>query len=343
MTIVKLRLAAAFAAVLPLAVPALPANAATLDDVKQRGVLTCGTAPNIPGFAFTDDKNNRVGFDIDLCRALAAAVFGDATKIKLTPLGPRDAFTTLQSGAVDILTHRFTWTYNRDAGSGLNFTRVMFFDGQGFMVRKKANVKSVKELGGASICVAQGTTSELNIADYFRANNMKYTIVTFADLDEARRSYDEGRCDAWSNDRASLAARGLGLKVRDEHLILPETISKEPISPMVRQGDDQWADIARWTFDALLAAEELGVTSANVDDMKAKSENPEIKRLLGVTDDLGQKNGLTAAWAYNAIKQVGNYAEIFERNVGSKTKLGLGRGANALWTNGGLLIAPPFR
>lgn len=324
---------------------ALPllAQAATLDDVKGRGALHCGTAPNIPGFAFSDDQGNRRGFDIDLCRAMAAAIFGDANKIKLTPLTPRDAFTTLQTGAVDILTHRFTWTYNRDAGSGLDFTRVMFFDGQGFMVRKSANVKSVNELGGASVCVAQGTTSELNIADYFRARNMRYTIVTFADLDEARRSYEEGRCDAWSNDRASLAARGLGLKNRDEHVILPETISKEPISPMVRQGDNQWADIARWTFEALLTAEELGVTSANADEMKAKSENPEIKRLLGVSDNLGQKNGLTASWAFDAIKQVGNYAEIFERHVGAKTRLGLVRGANALWRDGGLLISPPFR
>lgn len=324
---------------------ALPllAEAATLDDVKGRGALHCGTAPNIPGFAFSDDQGNRRGFDIDLCRAMAAAIFGDANKIKLTPLTPRDAFTTLQTGAVDILTHRFTWTYNRDAGSGLDFTRVMFFDGQGFMVRKSANVKSVNELGGASVCVAQGTTSELNIADYFRARNMRYTIVTFADLDEARRSYEEGRCDAWSNDRASLAARGLGLKNRDEHVILPETISKEPISPMVRQGDNQWADIARWTFEALLTAEELGVTSANADEMKAKSDNPEIKRLLGVSDNLGQKNGLTASWAFDAIKQVGNYAEIFERHVGAKTRLGLVRGANALWRDGGLLISPPFR
>jgi general L-amino acid transport system substrate-binding protein len=333
-----LRIGAALAAVLPAA-----AGAATLDDVKQRGVLHCGTAPNIPGFAFSDDQGNRRGFDIDLCRALAAAVFGDAGKIKLTPLTPRDAFTTLQTGVVDILTHRFTWTYNRDNGSGLDFTRVMFFDGQGFMVRKASGVKSVNELGGASVCVAQGTTSELNIADYFRARNMKYTIVTFADLDEARRSYEEGRCDAWSNDRASLAARGLGLKNRDDHVILPETISKEPIAPMVRQGDNTWADIARWTFEALLAAEELGVTSANVDEMKAKSDNPEIKRLLGVSDDLGQKNGLSASWAFDAIKQVGNYAEIFERHVGTKTRLGLVRGANALWKDGGLLIAPPFR
>lgn len=337
-----LKISSRFGAALALLLP-FCATAGTLDDVRQRGVLNCGTAPNIPGFAFTDDKGDRAGFDIDLCRALAAAVFGDPAKIKLTPLTPRDAFTTLQTGGVDILTHRFTWTYNRDSGSGLDFTRVMFFDGQGFMVRKSAGVKSVNDLGGASICVAQGTTSELNIADYFRARKMEYKIVTFADLDEARRSYEEGRCDAWSNDRASLAARGLGLKNRDEHLILPETISKEPIAPMVRQGDAQWADLARWTFEALLAAEELGITQANVAEMKAGSQNPEVKRLLGVADDLGQKNGVGADWAFNAIKAVGNYGEIFERHVGAKTRLGLTRGTNALWTNGGLLMAAPFR
>jgi general L-amino acid transport system substrate-binding protein len=322
--------------------PSAAALGATLDDVKQRGVVHCGTAPNIPGYAFTDDQGNRRGFDIDLCRALAAAIFGDANKIKLTPLAPRDAFASLQTGVVDILTHRFTWTYNRDAGSGLNFTRVMFYDGQGFMVRKRLNVTSVNQLDGASICLAQGTTSELNIADYFRSRNLKYTIVTFADLDEARRAYEEGRCDAWSNDLGSLAARGLALKNRDEHVILPDAISKEPIAPMVRQGDDQWADIARWTFDALIAAEELGITSQNIDQMKASS-SPEAKRLLGVDDNLGQKNGLSADWAYNAIKQVGNYAEVFDRHLGPNTRLGMSRGRNALWKDGGLLMAPPFR
>lgn len=338
MTPKVLRLAAIAAALWPAAV-----GAATLDDVKQRGSVHCGTAPNIPGYAFTDAQGNRQGFDIDLCRALAAAIFGDAGKIKLTPLAPRDAFASLQTGVVDILTHRFTWTYNRDVGSGLDFTRVMFVDGQGFMVRKSSGVKSVGQLDGASICVAQGTTSELNIADYFRSRNMKYTIVTFADLDEARRSYEEGRCDAWSNDLGSLAARGLGLKNRDEHFLLPETISKEPIAPMVRQGDSQWADLARWTFDALIAAEELGITSQNVDQIKASSTSPETKRLLGVEDNLGQKAGVSADWAYNAIKQVGNYGEIFERHLGPATRLGIARGKNALWKDGGLMMAPPFR
>ncbi|HEX2114772.1 MAG TPA: amino acid ABC transporter substrate-binding protein [Alphaproteobacteria bacterium] len=319
------------------------APAATLDDVKQRGVVHCGTAPNIPGFAFTDDKGERKGFDIDLCRALAASIFGDANKIKLTPLAPRDAFAALQTGTVDILTHRFTWTYVRDNGGGLEFTQALFFDGQGFMVKKSAGIKSATELNGASICLAQGTTSELNVADFFRSRNMRYSIVTFADLDEARRAYEEGRCDAWTNDRANLAARGLGLRNRDDHVILPEVISKEPIGPMVRQGDPQWMHIARWTFFALIAAEELGLTSANVEKMRGSTENPEVKRLLGVDGDFGQRLGLPAGWAYEAIRQVGNYGEIFERHLGAGTRLQLTRGQNALWRDGGLLIAPPFR
>jgi general L-amino acid transport system substrate-binding protein len=321
----------------------LPALGATLDEVRQRGVVHCGTAPNIPGYAFTDDKGERRGFDIDQCRALAAAIFGDASKIKLTPIGPRDAFAALSTGGVDILTHRFTWTFNRDNGGGIEFVMPLFYDGQGFMVRKSLNVKSARELNGASICMAQGTTTELNLADYFRSRNLRYSVVTFAEPDEARRAYDEGRCDAWSNDLGSLAARGLGLKNRADHVILPEAISKEPIGPVVRQGDSQWMHVARWTFSALIAAEELGVTQANVDEMKSKSENPEIKRLLGVGDDLGQKLGLKADWAYQAIKAVGNYGEMFDRHLGPNTRLGLARGLNALWTNGGLLIAPPFR
>lgn len=332
-----------FAALLSLTVVSAAASAATLDDVKQRGVLHCGTAPNIPGFAFTDDQGNRRGFDIDLCRALAAAIFGDANKIKLTPLGPRDAFAALQTGVVDILTHRFTWTYVRDNGGGLEFTQALFFDGQGFMVKKSLNVKSVRELNGASICLAQGTTTELNVADFFRTNNMRYSIVTFADLDEARRAYEEGRCDAWTNDRANLAARGLGLRNRDDHVILPEVISKEPIGPMVRQGDPQWTHVVRWTFYALLAAEELGLKTDNVEKLRTSSENPEAKRLLGVDGDLGQRIGLPAGWAYEAIRQVGNYGEIFDRHLGPNTRLGLTRGQNALYRDGGLLIAPPFR
>ncbi|MFI4996972.1 MAG: amino acid ABC transporter substrate-binding protein [Hyphomicrobiales bacterium] len=315
----------------------------TLEDVKARGVLRCGVAPSAPGFAAKDAQGTMRGFDIDLCRAIAAAVLGDASKYEVTPLGLRDGFTTLATSGVDVLTHRFTWTFNRDNGTGLEFVQTMFYDGQGFYVRKASGAKSLKDLDGATICVAQGSTSELNIADYFRSHKMQYKIATFADLDEARNAYDAGRCDAWSNDRGGLAARGLGLKDRSAHMLLPETISKEPIGPMVRMGDGAWSHVVRWTMAALIAAEELGVTSANVEEMHASSANPEVKRLLGVGDDLGQKLGLSADWSYRIVKQVGNYGEIYERNVGEKTPLGLSRGLNALWRDGGLIFSPPFR
>ncbi len=318
------------------------ALAGTLEDVKARGVLRCGVAPNSPGFAFKDAQGNFKGFDIDFCHAIAAAVLGDGTKIELQPLGLREAFATLASGGVDVLTHRFTWTFNRDNGTGIETVLPVFFDGQGFVVRKASNIKSVKELNGATICVAQGSTTELNIADYFRSRKMTYKIATFADLDETRNAYEAGRCDAWSNDRSNLAARSLSFKNRAEHTILPDAISKEPIGPMVKAGDGPWFHIVRWVVSAIIAAEELGVTSGNVDQMKANG-NPEVKRLLGVGDDLGQKLGLPQTWAYNIVKQVGNYGEIFERNVGEKTPLGLSRGMNALWSDGGLLMAPPVR
>jgi general L-amino acid transport system substrate-binding protein len=319
------------------------ASAGTLEDVKARGVLRCGVAPNSPGFAAKDAQGNYRGFDVDFCRAIAAAVLGDAKKIELSPLGLRDGFATLAAGGVDVVTHRFTWTFNRDNGSGIETVLPVFYDGQGFIVRKSANLKSVKDLNGATICVAQGSTTELNIADYFRTRKMTYQIATFADLDEARNAYDANRCDAWSNDRGSLAARSQGLKNRADHMMLPETISKEPIGPMVKNNDNVWFHIVRWSAAAVIAAEELGVTSQNVDQMRQAGSSPEVKRLLGVGDDLGQKLGLSADWAYNIVKQVGNYGEIFERNVGEKTPLGLSRGPNAQWLDGGLLQAPPFR
>ncbi len=319
------------------------AQASTLDDVKQRGKLVCGIAPNIAGFAFTDDKGVVRGFDVEFCRALAAAVLGDPDKIELKPFQPRDAFPQLQNGAVDIITGRFTWTYTRENGTGMSFVMIYNYDGQGFMVRKSSGIKSATELNGATICIGQGTTTELNIADYFRAHKMTYQVVSFAELDETRAAYEAGRCDAWSNDRNSLAARGLLLKNRDEHVILPESISKEPIAPIVRKSDPQWLDIARWTFNALITAEELGITQANVDAQREKSENPEVKRLLGVIDNLGSKAGLSDDFAYKAIKAVGNYGEIFDRYIGPKTPLGLDRGLNRLWKDGGLLYSPPFR
>jgi general L-amino acid transport system substrate-binding protein len=319
------------------------AVAGTLDDVKARGVVRCGVAPNSPGFAAVDSQGVARGFDVDLCRAVAAAVLGDASKIQVSPLNLRDSFTTLATGGVDILTHRFTWTFNRDNGTGIEFVQAMFYDGQGFIVRKSSGAKSVKDLNGATICVAQGSTTELNIADYFRSQKLQYKIATFGDLDEARNAYEAGRCDAWSNDRASLAARSQGLKNRDEHIVLPETISKEPIGPLVRAGDSGWFHVVRWALFATVAAEELGVTSANVEEQRKSSTNPETKRLLGVGDDLGQKMGLTGDWAFNIIRQVGNYGEIYERHVGPKSQLGLTRGLNALWRDGGLIIAPPVR
>jgi general L-amino acid transport system substrate-binding protein len=327
-----------------LAAAQMGAFAGTLEDVKARGTVRCGVAPNSPGFAYKDAQGNYRGFDIDFCHAIAAAVLGDGTKVQISPLGLRDGFATLASGGVDVLTHRFTWTFNRDNGTGIETVTTVFYDGQGFIVKKSANLKSVKDLNGATICVAQGSTSELNLADYFRARGMKYQLATFADLDEARNAYEAGRCDAWTNDRSNLAARAQGLKNRADHVLLPDTISKEPIGPMVKTGDSAWFHIVRWTVAAIVAAEELGVTSQNVDQLKQASDaKPEVKRLLGVGDNLGQKLGLSADWAYNAIKQVGNYGEIFERHVGEKTPLGLSRGANAQWIDGGLLQAPPFR
>jgi general L-amino acid transport system substrate-binding protein len=319
------------------------AGAGTLEDVKARGVVRCGVAPNSPGFAAKDAQGNIRGFDVEFCRAIAAAVLGDAAKIELTPLGLREAFATLTSGSVDVLTHRFTWTFNRDNGTGMETVLPVFFDGQGFIVRKSAGIKSVKEMNGSTICLTQGSTTELNIADYFRPRKLEFKVATFADPDETRNAYEAGRCDAWSNDKGSLAARALALKVRADHVMLPETISKEPIGPIVRTGDSPWFHVVRWSASAIIAAEEMGVTSANAESLRASATNPEQKRLLGVGDDLGQKLGLSQDWSYNIVKQVGNYGEIFERHVGEKTPLGLSRGLNALWSDNGLLMAPPIR
>jgi general L-amino acid transport system substrate-binding protein len=333
------------AALLALGLAAIggAAFAGTLDDVKKRGLIRCGIAPNNPGFAFTDNQGNQRGFDVDLCRALAAAIFGDAAKLETHVVEPRDAFTVLTTGGVEVLTHRFSWTFNRDNGAGLEFTGTLFYDGQGFMVRKQMGVKSVNELNGASICAAQGTTTELNVADYFREHKLTYKIVTFNGTDATRLAYDEGRCDAWTNDRGSLASRGQALKQPADHVILPETISREPVAPVVRDNDPAWAHLVRWVGFSLIAAEELGLTQGNVDELAKSSTNPEVKRLLGVSDDLGQKIGLPRDWALKAVKAVGNYGEIFDRNLGAKSSIGLGRGLNALPRDGGLLIAPPFR
>jgi general L-amino acid transport system substrate-binding protein len=315
----------------------------TLDAVKARGFVQCGANNSLPGFGAPDDKGNWTGLDVDYCRALAAAVFGDATKVKFSPLTAKERFTALQSGEVDILARNTTWTLSRDSGLGLNFIGVDYYDGQGFMVRQSLGVKSAKELDGASVCVQTGTTTELNLTDFFRTNNMKMKPVVFEKNEEAIAAYDEGRCDAFTTDASGLASTRSQLKNPAEHIILPEIISKEPLGPAVRQNDAEWEDIARWTLNAMINAEEFGVTSANVDQVKNESTNPEIRRMLGVEGDMGQQLKLNPDFAYQIIKQVGNYGEIFERNVGEKTPLRLARGLNQLWSKGGLLYAPPIR
>lgn len=318
------------------------AGAATLDTVKQRGQVLCGVnGSGLTGFAQPNDKGEWTGFDIDYCRAISAAVFGDDKKIKYVPLNAKDRFTALQSGEVDVLVRNSTWTLSRDTQLGLNFAAVNFYDGQGFMVRKSLKISSALELSGATICVQQGTSTELNLADYFRSHNLPYQNVTFATSDETRQAYDAGRCDSYTTDSSGLYAERLKLNNPDDHVILPDIISKEPLASVVRHGDDQWFDIVKWVEYAMVTAEESGVTMANVDDM-AKSEKPDIKRLLGTEGTFGQMLGLDNKWAYNIVKLVGNYGESFERNVGQGSPLKIQRGINALWKDKGLQYAPPI-
>jgi len=314
----------------------------TLDAVKGRGQLSCGVSQGVPGFSQPDEKGAWHGIDADFCRAVAAAVLGSADKVKFTGLSAKERFTALQSGEIDVLSRNTTWTITRDAGLGLISTGVTYYDGQGFMVRKSLNVKSAKELNGAQVCMNAGTSTELNAADFFRANNMQFKAVVFEKSDETVAAYDAGRCDAYSTDQSGLYGERLKLKNKDEHMVLPEIISKEPLGPMVRQGDDQWFNIVRWTLYAMINAEELSVTSATAEEQK-KSTNPEIQRLLGVEGKIGGQLGLSDAWSYEIVRQVGNYGEVFEKNVGPKTPLGIARGLNALWKNGGLQYAPPIR
>lgn len=315
---------------------------ATLNSVKQKGFLTCGSNTGLAGFGQPDAQGNWTGLDVDLCRAIAAAIFDDPTKVRFIPLAAKDRFTALQSGEVDVLSRNSTATMSRDTQLGLDFPAINYFDGQGFMVRKKLGVSSAKELNGASICTQQGTTTELNLADYFRANNMKYEVVAFATSDETFKAYDAGRCDAFTTDASGLYAERLRASAPDDHIVLPEIISKEPLGPAVRHGDNNWGDIVRWTHMAMLNAEELGVTKANVDQMKT-SDNPEIKRLLGTEGKFGEAVGLTNDWAVRIIKHVGNYSESFEKNVGEGSRLKIKRGQNALWTKGGLQYGIPVR
>jgi general L-amino acid transport system substrate-binding protein len=318
------------------------AGAATLDDVKAKGFVQCGVNTGLLGFAQPDDQGNWSGLDVDYCRAIATAIFNDPTKVKYTPLSAKDRFTALQSGEVDLLARNTTWTMSRDTSLGLTFAGVNYYDGQGFMVRKSLGVTSALELSGASICVQTGTTTELNLTDYFKVNNMTLNPVVFEPLAETEAAYDSGRCDAYTTDASGLYATRLKLTNPDDHIVLPEVISKEPLGPAVRQGDDKWANVVKWVHFALLNAEELGVTQANVDQMKT-SENQDIRRLLGADGTFGEGIGLTNDWAANAIKAVGNYGEIFERNVGAGSKIGIARGLNALWSKGGIQYAPPVR
>ena len=329
-----------------LALTASVASAATLDDVKAKGFVQCGVNTGLAGFSAPDAKGEWAGLDADFCRAVAAAVFGDGTKVKFTPLNAKERFTALQSGEIDVLSRNTTWTINRDTALGLNFAGVTYYDGQGFMINSKKlpGVNSALQLSGAAVCVQSGTTTELNLADYFKANKMEYNPVVFEKLEETNAAYDSGRCDVLTTDQSGLYATRLTLGAPDDHVVLPEIISKEPLGPAVRQGDDQWYDVVKWTYFALLNAEELGITQANVEEMK-NSENPEIKRVLGTEADtkIGTDLGLTNDWVANTVKAVGNYGEMFEKNVGSGSPLKIARGVNGLWTKGGLQYGMPIR
>ena len=338
----RLARALAIAAVFAFGTHAAWSQSPTLKAVQDRGELVCGSNGQLAGFGMPDPQGNWTGFDVDFCRAIAAAIFNDPAKVKFVPLTASNRFTALQSGEVDVLSRNTTWTMSRDTTLGLDFAAVDFYDGQGFMVRKSLKVSSALELDGASVCVQQGTTTELNLADYFRSNHMTIKTVTFATLDEALKAYDSSRCDAFTTDSSGLYGSRVRLSSPNDNIVLPEIISKEPLGPAVRQGDDAWEDIVRWTHYAMLDAEELGVSKTNVDD-QLKSANPETRRLLGVEEQFGQSLGLSNDWAYRIIKHVGNYGESFERNVGQGSPLKIARGINALWTKGGLQYGLPIR
>nr|WP_298139342.1 amino acid ABC transporter substrate-binding protein [uncultured Pseudomonas sp.] len=316
---------------------------ATLDAVKEKGFVQCGISDGLPGFSYADKKGNYLGLDVDVCRAVAAALFGDASKVKYSPLTAKERFTALQSGEIDILSRNTTWTSSRDSGMGLNFTGVNYYDGQGLLVNKKLGVTSAKELDGATICILAGTTTELNLSDYFRANGLKYTPITYDAIDESTKSMEAGRCDVLTSDQSALYAQRLKLAAPQDYMVLPEVISKEPLGPAVRQGDDDWFNIVRWSLFAMVNAEELGITSKNVEEMAKTTKNPDVARLLGAEGEFGKDLQLPKDWAVRIVKQVGNYGESFERNVGAGSELKIERGLNALWNKGGLQYAPPVR
>ncbi len=322
---------------------AYSAGATTLEDVKERGYVLCGISTGLLGYSTTDDNGEWTGLDVDFCRAVAAAVFADPKAVRFVPTTNKERFTALQSGEVDLLSRNTTWTFSRDVNLGLEYVGVNYYDGQAFLVPKALEVGSVLELDGASICIQTGSTTELNLADYFRANGMSYQSVVIATPDEGMANYAAEVCDAYTTDSSGLASIRSSLPDPSAHIILPEVISKEPLGLIVRHGDNQWADIVRWSLFATILAEELDVSSTSVEEMRSTSQNPETRRLLGVDASFGEQFGLSNEWAYNIILMVGNYEEIFERNVGTDTPLQLERGLNALWTDGGILYAPPIR
>lgn len=332
---------AAFGAAL-LAASTMAQAGQSFDNIKKKGFVQCGVSTGIPGFSIADSKGQWQGLDVDMCKAVAAAVFGDASKHKMTPLTPQQRFTALQSGEVDVLTRNTTQTLTRDTTLGLLGAGVNYYDSQGVMVRKDLGIKSAKELGGATVCVQPGTTTELNLADWFRANKLEFKPVVIEKYDEIVRAFQAGRCDAFTTDKSQLAGTRTSMDKPDAYVILPEDFSKEPLGPMVRQGDEQWFNVVRWVLFAMIEAEEYGITSKNVDEM-LKSTNPNVQRILGVTPGMGKNLGLDEKWAYNLIKQVGNYGESFDRNVGAGSPLKLPRGLNEQWRKGGIMYAWPIR
>ena len=319
------------------------ASAATLDDVKARGTLNCGVSTGLTGFSAPDANGVWQGFDVAVCRAVAAAVLGDPMAVDFVPTTGQTRFTALASGEIDMLARNTTWTFSRDNDLKFEFVGVNYYDSQGFMVPKELGVSSAKELDGATVCIQTGTTTELNLADFFRVNNINYEPVPIETNAEAQQQYLAGACDVYTTDASGLAATRASFESPSDHVILPEIISKEPLGPLVRHGDNEWGDVVRWTLNALIAAEELGVTSANISEMSMGTDNPEINRMLGSEGNLGEQLGLSADWAKNAIMAGGNYGELFEKNIGESTPIGLARGLNAQWTNGGLIYSPPFR
>jgi general L-amino acid transport system substrate-binding protein len=318
------------------------AEAQTLKAVQDRGLLNCGVSQGLLGFSNQDDKNDWVGFDVDICRAVAAAVLGDPAKVTFTALDSSARFEALKSGKIDVLSRNSTWTMSRETSLGLIFAGIAYYDGQGFLVRRDSNADTALQLGGKTVCTQTGTTSDLNVADYFRANEMPLKAVALATADESRKAYDEQKCDVLTSDVSQLYAERLKLAAPDTHVILPEVISKEPLGPAVRQGDDQWFNLVKWTLYALINAEELGVKSTTVDDA-LKSADPNVRRLVGTEGEFGQQLGLANDWAARVIRATGNYGEIYERNVGAQSRLSIPRGLNALWTKGGIQYAPPIR